>query len=80
MKIKILLAFIQVGSRLQSTFRLSMPPLVKFFFGNIQVRHRNKQLCSSCPLYPHPHTPSNSHTLAQPTPHIPQASLPFPRN
>jgi hypothetical protein len=37
MKVKILLAFIQVGSRLQGTFRLKMPPVVKDFLSSMQV-------------------------------------------
>lgn len=37
MKVKILLAFIQVGSRLQGTFRLKMPPVVKSFLSSMQV-------------------------------------------
>jgi hypothetical protein len=37
MKVKILLAFIQVGSRLQGTFRLKMPPVVKNFLSSMQV-------------------------------------------
>jgi hypothetical protein len=36
MKVKILLAFVQVGSRLQGTFRLKMPPVVKGFFSSMQ--------------------------------------------
>ena len=37
MKVKILLAFIQVGSQLQGTFRLKMPPVVKNFLSSMQV-------------------------------------------
>jgi hypothetical protein len=37
MKVKILLAFVQVGSRLQGTFRIKMPKMTKKFFTGIQV-------------------------------------------
>jgi hypothetical protein len=37
MKVKILLGFIQVGSRLQGTFRLKMPLEVKNFLSSVQI-------------------------------------------
>jgi hypothetical protein len=37
MKGKILLAFIQVGSRLQGTFRLELPPVVENFLSSVKV-------------------------------------------
>jgi hypothetical protein len=36
MKVKILLAFVQVGSRLQGTFRLKMPSMAKQLFAQLQ--------------------------------------------
>ena len=37
MKVKILLAFVQVGSRLQGTFRIKIPSMAKNFFTGVQV-------------------------------------------